>query len=101
MSAEGVGGVAAAKWLWSAVFAPVLFWLFKKIDNLEEKSYSKDETDKQIKLHVDPIKEEQKEQEKRLESKIDQLSASINVLSNVLTEFRVEVAKMSKGIRDE
>lgn len=98
MSAESAGGIAAAKWLWSVVFAPLIIWLFKKVDTLEEKSYSKQETDNQIKLHVDPVKEESRQTRRE----IDKLSTSINILSNVLTEFRVEVAKMSKdGHKDE
>lgn len=98
MSAEATGGFAALKWLWAAVFIPVLKVIWNKLSDLEKKSYSKEETNNQIKLHVDPVKEEGRQTRKE----IDKLSTSINVLSSVLTEFRVEVAKMSsKGDKNE
>lgn len=90
MSAETVGGVAAIKWLWSAIFAPFLWWLANKVDKLEEKSYSKSETDKQIDLKLGPM-----------QKTLDDNTAIQRELSAAITDLRIINAKLIAELRNK
>lgn len=84
MSVETAGGIATLKWLWSAVFVPFVWWLFNKVDKLEEKSYSKAETDQQIDLKINP-----------LQRSVDDNTSATKELSALVTDLRVLIARVT------
>ena len=59
MSVETTGALAVLKYAWSGLFLPLFWWVFKKQDKIENEMkdnyYTKDEIEKQITLHNQPV----------------------------------------------
>ena len=91
MPAETTAGAALVKWAW-AILAPFIIWLFKKVDSLEEKSYTKNEADKQIDLKLEPVKEEMKSVNKVLQEN----TSVLKELSSTMTDLRIDLAVIHK-----
>jgi len=89
-------GILMIKWLWAAVFAPLLWKLWNKIEQVDKNAITRQEVREQIDLKVEPLVQEQGNQERRLTKQIDKLATSVNTLTSVVTEFRVEVASFTR-----
>jgi len=92
MPAETTIGISSLKWLWAAVFIPVFRMLWNKVDRLEEKSYTKNEADKQIDLKLEPVKEEMKAVNKVLQEN----TSVLKELSSTMTDLRIDLAVIHK-----
>jgi len=78
MPAPEVGiATVAMKW-WGVIFAPIFVWVWAKLNN----TYTKEETDKQIALHLGPIKKS-----------LDQNTTALEKFTDRLTDLRIMEAR--------